>query len=31
MVTKEELSQKFVAKDVIKYKMITVAAQMFIE
>ena len=31
MVTKEELSQKFVAKDVIKNKMITVAGQMFME
>ena len=31
MVTKEELLQKFVAKDVIKNKMITVAVQMFIE
>ena len=31
MVTKEELLQKFVAKDVIKSKMITVAGQMFIE
>ena len=31
MVTKEELLQKFVAKDVIKNKMITVAGQMFIE
>ena len=30
MVTKEELLQKFVAKDVIKNKMITVAGQMFI-
>ena len=30
-VTKEELSQIFVAKDVIKNKMITVAGQMFIE
>ena len=30
-VTKEELLQKFVAKDVIKNKMITVAGQMFIE
>ena len=28
MVTKEELSQKFVAEDVIKNKMITVAGQM---
>ena len=31
MVTKEELLQKFVAKDVIKNKMITVAGQMFFE
>ena len=31
MVTKEELLQKFIAKDVIKNKMITVAVQMFIE
>ena len=31
MVTEEELLQKFVAKDVIKNKMITVAGQMFIE
>ena len=31
MVTKEELLQKFVAKDVSKNKMITVAVQMFIE
>ena len=31
MVTKEELLQKFIAKDVIKNKMITVAGQMFIE
>ena len=31
MVTKEELLRKFVAKDVIKNKMITVAGQMFIE
>ena len=31
IVTKEELLQKFVAKDVIKNKMITVAGQMFIE
>ena len=31
MVTKVELLQKFVAKDVIKNKMITVAGQMFIE
>ena len=31
MVTKEKLLQKFVAKDVIKNKMITVAGQMFIE
>ena len=31
MVTKEALSQKFVAKDVIKNKMITVAGQIFIE
>ena len=31
MVTKEELLQKFVAKDVIKNKMITVAGQMFNE
>ena len=31
MVTKEELLQKFVAKDVIKNKMITVAGQLFIE
>ena len=31
MVTKEELLQKFVAKDVIKNKMITVAGQMFIK
>ena len=31
MVTKEELLQKFVAKDVIKNKMITVAGQMFIQ
>ena len=31
MVTKEELLQKFVAKDVIKNKMITLAGQMFIE
>ena len=30
-IKKEELLQKFVAKDVIKYKMITVAGQMFIE
>ena len=31
MVTKEELLQKFVAKDVLKNKMITVAGQIFIE
>ena len=31
MVTKEELLQKFIAKDVIKNKMITVAGQMFLE
>ena len=31
MVTKEELLQKFVAKDVIKYKKITVAGQMLTE
>ena len=31
IVTKEELLQKFVAKDVIKNKMITVAGQLFIE
>ena len=31
MVTKEELLQKFVAKDVIRNKMITVAGQMFVE
>ena len=31
MVTKEELLQKFVAKDVIKNKLINVAGQMFIE
>ena len=31
IVTKDELLQKFVAKDVIKNKMITVAGQMFIE
>ena len=31
VVTKEELLQKFVAKDVIKNKMITVAGQMLIE
>ena len=31
MVTKEELLQNFVAEDVIKIKMITVAGQMFIE
>ena len=31
MDTKEELLQKFVAKDVIKNKMINVAGQMFIE
>ena len=31
MVTKEEFLQKFVAKDVIKNKMINVAGQMFIE
>ena len=31
MVTKEELLQKFVAKDVIKNKMINVAGQTFIE
>ena len=31
MVTKEELLQKFVATDVMKNKMITVAGQMFIE
>ena len=31
MVTKEELLQKLVAKDIIKNKMITVAGQMFIE
>ena len=31
MVTKEELLHKFVAKDVIKNKMITVAGQTFIE
>ena len=30
-VTKEELLQKFVAKDVTKNKVITVAGQMFIE
>ena len=30
LVTKEELSHKFVAEDVIKNKMITVACQMFI-
>ena len=30
-VTKEQLFQKFVAKDVIRNKMITVAGQMFIE
>ena len=31
MVTKEDLLQKFVAKDAIKNKMINVAGQMFIE
>ena len=31
MVTKEELLQKFIAKDVIKNKMINVAGQMFLE
>ena len=31
MITKEEILQKIVAKDVIKNKMITVAGQMFIE
>ena len=31
MVTKEELLQKFIAKNVVKNKMITVAGQMFIE
>ena len=31
MVTKEEILQKFIAKDVIKNKMINVAGQMFIE
>ena len=31
MVTKEELLQKFVAKDVIKNKMINIAGQIFIE
>ena len=31
MITKEELLQKFVARDVIKNKMINVAGQMFIE
>ena len=31
MVTEERLLQKFVAKDVIKNKMITVAGQIFIE
>ena len=31
MVTKEELLHKFIAKDVIKNKMIEVAGQMFIE
>ena len=31
MVTKEQLLQKFVAKDVIKNKTINVAGQMFIE
>ena len=31
MVTREELLQKFIAKDVIKNKMITVAGQMFID
>ena len=31
MLTKEELLQKFVAKDKIDNKMITVAGQMFIE
>ena len=31
MITKEELLQKFIAKDVIKNKMINVAGQMFIE
>ena len=31
MVTKEELLHKFIAKDVIKNKMITIAGQMFIE
>ena len=31
MVTREELLQKFIAKDVIKNKMITVAGQMFNE
>ena len=31
MITKEELLQKFVAKDITKNKIITVAGQMFIE
>ena len=31
MVTRQELLQKFVAKDVIKNKMINVAGEMFIE
>ena len=31
MVTKEEHLQKFVAKDVIRIKMVTVPGQMFIE
>ena len=31
MVTKEDLLRKFVAKDVLKNKMITVAVQMFVE
>ena len=31
MVTKEELLHKFIAKDVLKNRMITVAGQMFIE
>ena len=31
MITKEEIVQKFIAKDVIKNKMITVAGQMFME
>ena len=31
MVTKEELSHKFVAKDVSKNRMITVAGQMFFQ